>query len=152
MDPTIMLFIVLLFCIFLFAQSSRAKKRQAKKLAEMEEQLVPGAWVMTTSGFYGRFIDRDGDVVILETNDGTETFWLAQAVRQVVDTPPFGGSEADESPSAEGEAPIADATDAASESDDVTNESGVETADVDAAGAIEASEPEERPAGESKDA
>lgn len=69
-----------------------AKRSQAKRTAEREtmlkESLVPGAWVQTFSGFFGRFVDTDGDVVILETPSGEETYWLKAAVKGVID-PPF---------------------------------------------------------------
>ena len=63
----------------------------------MSELMVPGAWVQTYSGFFGRFVDTDGDVIILETPSGEETYWLRAAIRAVTD-PPFetlGESEDD---------------------------------------------------------
>ncbi len=70
-----------------FAKKS-AKKRQDEQEKTLREQLVPGAWVQTYSGFFGRFVDLDGDVVILETPAGEETYWVRAAIRAVTD-PPF---------------------------------------------------------------
>mgnify|MGYP002735347820 CR=1 FL=1 len=76
----------------LFLMNSLSRRSQKKRLDEREEmfnnQLVPGVWVQTLSGFFGRFVDIDGDVVILETPSGEETYWVKAAVRGVMD-PPF---------------------------------------------------------------
>ena len=85
----------------MFVMNSFAKKSQKKRQDEaektMRELMVPGAWVQTYSGFFGRFVDTDGDVIILETPSGEETYWLRAAIRAVTD-PPFetlGESEDD---------------------------------------------------------
>ena len=79
--------IVGMFVMNSFAKKS-AKKRQDAQEVALREQMVPGAWVQTYSGFFGRFVDIDGDVVILETPSGEETYWLRQGIRAVTD-PPF---------------------------------------------------------------
>ena len=56
--------------------------------------MVPGAWVMTTSGFYGRYVETDGDVIVLETSDGTETLWTSRAIVSV-GNPPFAPDAVD---------------------------------------------------------
>ncbi len=69
-----------------------AKKSQAKRTAAREEMMStsmkPGVWVQTFSGFFGRLVDVDGDVIILETPSGEETYWLKAAIKGVID-PPF---------------------------------------------------------------
>ncbi len=71
--------------------TSFSKKSQQKKQAEHErtlsEQLVPGVWVHTSIGFFGRYIDTDGQVVILETPSGEETYWDKRVIRSVGDLP-----------------------------------------------------------------
>lgn len=79
--------VVGMFVMNSFAKKS-AKKRQDEQERTMAEQMVPGAWVQTFSGFFGRFVDFDGDVVILETPSGEETYWIKAAIRAVND-PPF---------------------------------------------------------------
>ena len=76
-----------MFVMNSFAKKSQ-KKRQDEAAKTMAELMVPGAWVQTYSGFFGRFIDTDGDVIILETPSGEETYWLRAAIRAVTD-PPF---------------------------------------------------------------
>ncbi len=79
--------VVGMFVMNSFAKKS-AKKRQDEQERTMREQMVPGVWVQTFSGFFGRFVDFDGDVVILETPSGEETYWIKAAIRAVND-PPF---------------------------------------------------------------
>lgn len=89
---TTLIVMAVIIIAFLFIQSSSARKRQARQ-QQMRDQLTPGTWIMTTAGFYGQFVERDGEVVILQTVDGTETFWSQRAIAQVVDEPPFAPTE-----------------------------------------------------------
>ena len=49
--------------------SSRSRKKQMEKMEQdKREQLAavtPGEWVRTRVGFWGRFVDLDGDFVVL---------------------------------------------------------------------------------------
>ncbi|MSS83504.1 preprotein translocase subunit YajC [Actinomycetaceae bacterium WB03_NA08] len=63
------------------------RKRQEEHDRMMKEQLVPGAWVHTRVGFFGRFVDLDGDVLILETPSGEETYWDKRMLASVGDLP-----------------------------------------------------------------
>ena len=62
----------MLVAMFIF--NSRARKRMAEQEKKAEERrkemMVPGAWVRLRSGFWGRFVDQDGEIVILETPGG----------------------------------------------------------------------------------
>ncbi len=82
--------VILIGGLFLMSTFSRKsqKKRQDERERMMNEDLHPGVWVQTFSGFFGRFVDTDGDVVILETPSGEETYWLKAAVKGVGE-PPF---------------------------------------------------------------
>ena len=75
--------IVLLF----WWMSHSAKKQQAKIRDERDAAVVLGAAVMTTSGFFGKIVDIDGDAVTLESPDGTETVWLKSAISQAREIP-----------------------------------------------------------------
>lgn len=87
-------FIIMLVLLLggLFLMNSFAKRSQQKQKAErekmMNDAMVTGAWVQTYSGFFGRFVDVDGEVVILETPSGEETYWLQAAIKGVIE-PPF---------------------------------------------------------------
>lgn len=93
-----MTFVLLaLILIAMMWYSNRGRKKMAERQAQMErdmnEKLVPGAWVKTAVGFWGRFVDQDGDIVVLETIDGTEMYWDRQMIRSVGDEPPFASDE-----------------------------------------------------------
>lgn len=87
-----MIVLLAILLVFMFGMNWFGKRSQQKLQAEhekmMSEQLVPGAWVYTAVGFYGRFVDLDGDVLILETPGGEETYWN-KAVLRSVGEPPF---------------------------------------------------------------
>ncbi|MDC4233226.1 preprotein translocase subunit YajC [Actinomyces sp. B33] len=80
--------------------SSRSRKQmqaqQAERERSMAENMVPGAWVHTAVGFWGRFVDADGDVIVLETADGVEMYWDRSMIREVGTEPPFAADPQDE--------------------------------------------------------
>lgn len=135
MGPEMIIMVVILFGgLFLmnsFAKRSQ-KKRQDERETMLKDQMVAGAWVQTFSGFFGRYVDTDGDVVILETPSGEETYWLKGAVKGVIE-PPFEAlleeaqAQDDEALPAEITAP-----DDASELDDLAEELPLSTDDDDA--------------------
>ena len=57
--------------------------------------MVPGAWVRLRSGFWGRFVDQDGEIVILETPGGHETYWDQRAILDVAEELPFQNTDAE---------------------------------------------------------
>lgn len=88
MGSGLLLAVILTFLVMMIFSSRNAKKRQADQRDKLANEMVPGAWVMTTSGFYGRYVETDGDVIVLETSDGTETLWTSRAIVSV-GNPPF---------------------------------------------------------------
>lgn len=101
--------------------SSRGRAKQEQMLEQTINSLEPGTWVRTTTGFYGIFSDIDGDVVILETPSGEETYWAKRSIFQIGD-PPFASTEADDDESV---------TEVTSESEGTDLESPVELYDTD---------------------
>lgn len=95
MELLILIAVAVIF--MLFTSSRNAKKQQAKREEMFSQQMVPGAWVMTQSGYYGRYVETDGDVIVLENSDGTETLWSSRAIA-VVQDPPFAPTEENEQP------------------------------------------------------
>ena len=77
--------------------SSRSRKKQMEKMEQdKREQLAavtPGEWVRTRVGFWGRFVDLDGDIVVLETTDGHEMYWEREMIGG---QPPLASTEDDE--------------------------------------------------------
>ncbi|WP_122821129.1 preprotein translocase subunit YajC [Varibaculum vaginae] len=88
MGSGLLLAVIAAFLVMMLFSSRNAKKRQAEQRDKLAKEMVPGAWVMTTSGFYGRYVETDGDVIVLETSDGTETLWTTRAIVSV-GNPPF---------------------------------------------------------------
>ena len=88
-----------LVLVAMFVFQSRARKRLMEQEKEAErrrnEMMVPGAWVRMRCGFWGRFVDKDGEIVILDTPGGSETYWDQRAVVEVTEELPFQGNEAD---------------------------------------------------------
>lgn len=89
------LMVVAFIALSSFSKRS-AQKKQAEHERQLAEQLVPGVWVHTTIGFFGRFVDLDGNVVILETPSGEETYWDKRVIRSVGDLP-FEAEEIEDS-------------------------------------------------------
>ncbi len=103
------LLVMLVLLAFMVWSGNRNRKKmeqqQAAQRQRIAEGMVPGAWVKTASGFWGRFVDRDGDIVILETPGGTETFWEMSVVRDLGE-PPFATDEPEAEPEPEPEPPV----------------------------------------------
>ena len=80
--------------------SSRSRQKQMEKMEQdKREQLAavtPGEWVRTRVGFWGRFVDLDGDIVVLETTDGHEMYWDREMIAEIGGQPPLASTEDDE--------------------------------------------------------
>ena len=80
--------------------NSRSRKKQMEKMEQdKREQLAavtPGEWVRTRVGFWGRFVDLDGDIVVLETTDGHEMYWEREMIAEIGGQPPLASTEDDE--------------------------------------------------------
>ncbi|MEV0683351.1 preprotein translocase subunit YajC [Nocardia sp. NPDC050378] len=61
----------------------RKQKREAEKVASMQESLKVGDQVITTSGLYGTVVEIDDSTVDLEIAEDVVTTWLRQAIREV---------------------------------------------------------------------
>lgn len=97
--PLLLIFAVMMLPLLFL--SSRQKKMQQKQL-ELVRQLGVGDEVRTHSGFFGLIVEAYDDVVVLESEDGTQTKWARQAIAQQVDPVDPEGEASDDL--AEGEA------------------------------------------------
>lgn len=86
------LVIALVAFIAVMMMSQRTRRQQMNKQNQTLESLEPGTWVMTGSGFYGRFVEIDGDVLVLENSQGTESLWDRRAFAAVKE-PPFAPAD-----------------------------------------------------------
>lgn len=86
MDPIMIItFVVMLGGLWLFI--SVMKNAQKKQFSQQQEAVVLGNNVVTTSGFFGRIVDIDGDAVTLESPAGDETVWLKRSIMAQMDIP-----------------------------------------------------------------
>lgn len=96
MDQNLLLIAMLVLAVGVMWYSGRSRKQQMAKMEEEKrEQLrtvTPGAWVHTRVGFWGRFVDLDGDIVVLETTDGHEMYWDRQMIGEIGGEPPLEGA------------------------------------------------------------
>ena len=91
------LLIMAAFLIVFMMWSSRSRRQQMQKLEqEKRDQLAavtPGEWVRTRVGFWGRFVDLDGDIIVLETTDGHEMYWEREMIAEIGGQPPLADTE-----------------------------------------------------------
>ncbi len=64
--------------------STKKQKRLAAATRHMQDSLVPGARVMTTSGLHATVTAVADDTIELEVSPGVRTTWVRAAVREVV--------------------------------------------------------------------
>lgn len=61
----------------------RRQKKEADKVAQMQDSLKVGDLVTTTSGLYGTVVEADDTSVDLEIAEDVVTTWLRAAIRDV---------------------------------------------------------------------
>ncbi|MFG3340429.1 preprotein translocase subunit YajC [Glycomyces sp. NPDC048151] len=95
-------FIALMYFVMIRPQKKRQREQQ-----DMQNNVAPGARVMTIGGLYGTVVDSDDETVTLEASDETFLVFARQAIAKVVT--PAETAETEEAPAAE-EISEADAT------------------------------------------
>lgn len=79
--PLLLIFAVMM--LPLLFMSNRQKKAHQRQL-EAVRQLGVGDEVRTHSGFFGLIVEAYDDVVVLESEDGSQSKWARQAIAQQV--------------------------------------------------------------------
>lgn len=95
MEPQMfmMLGFLLVMMIPMFLMS-RSQKKRMEKQKEILKKIGVGDEVRTHSGFYGMIVEEIGDdLVVLETEDGSQLKWARQAIAESVQS--FGGAPND---------------------------------------------------------
>lgn len=82
MDDSLFLFLALAFLGAMLFYSSRKRKKAAETL---QTQVVKGAYVMLTSGIFGKITAVDDNRVELETSPGNKLIVAIGAVRSIED-------------------------------------------------------------------
>lgn len=90
------------FLLFTIVMGRSAQKKQAQRQNQIIQEMKAGDWVMTQSGFYGKFVEIDGEVVILENEDGVESYW-SQAAIAMSKNPPFAQTTEEDNENPQGE-------------------------------------------------
>ena len=83
----------------------RKQKRQAAEVQRMQDSVVPGARIMTTSGLHGTVSAVADDTIELEIAPGVFTTWVRAAVRNVVVPVATDDDEAEADLSLDGDEP-----------------------------------------------
>lgn len=123
--PLLLIFAVLLLpMLFMSNRQRKAQREQQERIS----QLGVGDEVRTHSGFYGLIVEEYDDLVVLESEDGTQSKWARQAIAMSVDPTPEEELAEDGTPAAPGETVDSTAT-PADASDEVP---GVTARDEDA--------------------
>ena len=108
--PILLIILVMMLPLFLLSRSQR--KAQARQ-QELVKKLGVGDEVRTHSGFYGLIVEEYDDVVVLESEDGTQTKWARMAIAMAVDPVEDEQGETLEGEAVEGEAVEGDAPEGA---------------------------------------
>ena len=99
--PILLIILVMMLPLFLLSRSQR--KAQARQ-QELVKKLGVGDEVRTHYGFYGLIVEEYDDVVVLESEDGTQTKWARMAIAMAVDPVEDEQGETLEGETLEGEA------------------------------------------------
>ena len=109
-----LLLIMAAFLIVFMMWSSRSRRQQMQRMEqEKRDQLAavtPGEWVRTRVGFWGRIVDLDGDIVVLETTDGHEMYWEREFNAEIGGQPPLADADQADADSDEAETVEEDAS------------------------------------------
>lgn len=111
MELLLLLVLAVMFVPMLLL-SSRQRKAQ-KQQQELVRQLGVGDEVRTHSGFFGLIVEAYDDVVVLESEDGSQSKWARQAIAMQVEAEESADADGAEAPEAgddADEAPRADAS------------------------------------------
>lgn len=87
MDPSSFIFplLIALLAVPLFLQA-RKQKKVMQEQQKLQNSLVTGDRVMTTSGLFGTVVGTSDDHVELEIAPGVTTTWVRAAIREKVTT------------------------------------------------------------------
>lgn len=70
---------------FMMWSSSKKQKAQVAAQRKMQDEMLPGTRIMTTSGLYANVVEVGDKTIDLEIADGVVTTWLKAAVREIVE-------------------------------------------------------------------
>lgn len=83
MDPIVLVLMFAALGLMMFF-GMRKQKRQAAETRKMQDAVVAGARIMTTSGLHGTVTAVADDTIELEIAPDVRTTWVRAAVREVI--------------------------------------------------------------------
>ncbi|SFU78624.1 preprotein translocase subunit YajC [Alicyclobacillus macrosporangiidus] len=86
MTQNIILLVVML--VVFYALLIVPQRRQQKQRQNMMKQLGPGAKILTTAGIFGRVVQVNDDVLVVNIADGVDIQLDSRAVLRVVEPAP----------------------------------------------------------------
>ncbi|WP_035462075.1 preprotein translocase subunit YajC [Alicyclobacillus macrosporangiidus] len=86
MTQNIILLVVML--VVFYALLFLPQRRQQKQRQNMMKQLGPGAKILTTAGIFGRVVQVNDDVLVVNIADGVDIQLDSRAVLRVVEPAP----------------------------------------------------------------
>ena len=77
---TSLLPIILIVVLFMLVYMTMSRRSRAKRAQQMQNEVVPGTPVRTTSGMYGTITSMEGDDVVVEVAPGVNIRMMRRAV------------------------------------------------------------------------
>lgn len=87
MDPSLLLLLFVIALAVPLFLGSRRQRRAMRQAQEMQNSLVEGDRVMTTSGMHATVVGLGEDTLELEISPGVTTTWVRQAIREKLTDP-----------------------------------------------------------------
>jgi len=76
--------LIIVFIGLIYFMAIRPGRNRQKKVAEQQNNVLPGARVRTTAGMYATVVAVDGDDVVLEIAPDVEVRYMKRAIMEVV--------------------------------------------------------------------
>ncbi len=92
-----MLFLIMIvgFILLMYFVMIRPQKKRQREQQDMQNNVEPGARVMTIGGLYGTVVDSDEETVTLEASDDVFLVFARQAIARVLPSEEEGQPEAE---------------------------------------------------------
>ncbi|MPZ65038.1 MAG: preprotein translocase subunit YajC [Pseudonocardiaceae bacterium] len=87
MDPSLLLLLFVVALAVPLFLTSRRQRRAMREAQEIQNSLVEGDRVMTTSGMHATVVGLGEDTLELEISPGVTTTWVRQAIREKLTDP-----------------------------------------------------------------
>jgi len=83
-NPTFTFVILAVLVILFYVLIMRPQRNRQRRVAQTQNQVVPGQRIRTTAGMYGTVISGDDKDVVIEISPGVQVTMLRRAIMEVV--------------------------------------------------------------------